>query len=278
MLQRFVANWLRQQATEAVMNAINPDSEQQADGQSGESESVPAEVDVVCLFPSSSEAGGFVDKLSDITTTKCSGFVERIGVLQKTPVAVVESGLAHEKLARALRDVIELRKPKWVLSNGFAMALAGPVRRGDIIVADRIVDPHEYSLEIGTKMPEAKGLRVGTLLTVEMFPEEAKKQKEFAGTNALACDTQAAVIAEVCRVLKTRMMAVHVVAQRESVTSTLVKKVKSQESMAGLLGAAAGALIEKPSTVKDFWNDKESSLKLSDRLAHFLEGVVGQLS
>ena len=257
------------------MDAINPDTQQQADGQS-ENEA-PAEVDVVCMFPSSAEAGGFVDKLSGITTSKCSGFVERVGTLQKTRVAVVESGLAHEKLARALRDVIQLRKPKWVLSNGFVMSLMETVRRGDIIVADRIVDPHDYSLATGTKMPEGKGLRVGTLLTVEMFPEDTKQQKAFVETGALACDTQAAVIAEVCRVLKTRMMAVHVVAQRESVTSTLVKKVKSQESMAGLLGAAAGALIEKPSSVKDFWNDKEDALKLSDRLAHFLEGVVSQL-
>lgn len=255
------------------MRTMNPESDE--DG-SQAAQAAP-EVDVVCVFPSASESGGFVDKLSSNSSTKCDGFVERLGVLQKTKIALLETSLAHEPLARAVRDVISLRKPRWVISSGFAMAVQDIVRKGEIFVADRVVDLHDYSLDTGTKMPEARGLRVGTLLTVEAFSEDKSQKQQFEKTSALACDTQAAVIAEVCRLLKARMMAVHVVAQRDSAESTLIKKVKSQDSIAGLIGAAAGALIEKPSTVKDFWNDKEAALKLSDRLAHFLEGVVVQL-
>ena len=253
------------------MSALNPEVSDEADGEQ------PAEVDVVCIFPTASEAGGLVDKLSSVKASTCNGFVERTGTLNETRIAVIESTLQDEAFARCIRDVLVLRKPQWAIAGGFAMAVDNRTRRGEIVVADHIIDRRDYSLSTGTRMAESKGLRVGPMLTVDMFPSEPDKQQELAATKAIACDTQASVVAEVCRVLKVKMMAIHVVAKRQSATSSLMKQVKSQESIAGLIGAAAGAIIENPGTVKEFWNDKEDALKLSDRLAAFLEGVIRQL-
>ena len=256
------------------MRSLNPEADEANDA----ADSEPSEVEIVFLFPTAGEAGGFVDKLSGTKTTKCNEFVERIGELEGQRFAVVEANGSHELIARVVRDVVTVLKPKWVMSTGFGIALNESVRRGQIMVADRIVDQREYSLTTGTKMTESAGLRVGTLLTVETRPETTEEKRQLIGTNALACETQAAVIAEVCRLLKIRMMAVHVVAEplNSSIGGT-VKKVMSQDSLAGVIGAAAGALIEKPSSVKEFWHDKESSLRLSDRLAGFLVSVVEQL-
>ena len=41
---------------------------------------------------------------------------------------------------------------------------------------------------------------------------------------------------------------------------------------------AAGAIFNRPSSVKDMWNLREEAIKASDRLAKFLEGTVEQLT
>ena len=286
MLQRLVANWLRQQAQDAVMNALNPELNAESDptaSESGEGEPVqPQRADIACFFPSAGEAGGLVDQLSDISVTTCKHFVERVGLLGEKSIAIVESNAHHQLLAPAARDVIELRKPKWVLACGFAVSLNDQIKRGSIVVADRIVDDREYSLNTGTRMAQSKGLHVGTLLTRESLPTNTEKKSLASKTTykspPLATETQSAVIAEVSRLQKCPMMAVFCVAQGfKERTSNMLNQLKSQDSIAGALGAAAGALLDKPGSVKEFWNDKESTLKHSDRLAKFLVSVISQL-
>lgn len=275
MLQHLVANWLRQQAQEAVMQGLNPKSSES--DESGEPPP-PRECAIVCLFPSSSEAGGFTDQLTSVSSNQCVGFVERIGELNGTTIGIIESSLTHEPLARVLHDVIQLRKPKWVIASGFAIALEADVKRGEMIVADRLIDQQEYSLTTGVQMPESRGVRVGTMLTVTQLPTTTEARKKLQSLGAIACESQAAIVAEVCRAMKTRMMSIHCIAQGlEQHKPKTVKKVQSQESLAGLLGAAAGAILEKPSSIKDFWNDKEASLRSSDRLATFLVSIITQL-
>lgn len=260
------------------MHTLNPETATNGETQSdADGTSVPAEVDVVCVFPSAGEAGGFIDKLSGVSVSKCNGFVERLGTLDRCSVGVIETNLPHEDLARIVRDVINLRKPKWVISAGFAVAIDETVRRGAIVVADRIIDEHDYSLNTGTNMPASKGLHVGGLLTRETMPTQLEK-KTLLGKETYACETQAAVIAEVSRILKSPMMAIHCVAQAyQQRPSNILKSVKSQDSIAGIVGAAAGALLDQPGSVKEFWSDKEQTLKAADRLAQFLVGVVSQL-
>ena len=251
--------------------ATDSQSEDEPDGQS-------PQVDVVCVFVSSAEAGGLVDRLSGIRSAQCAGFTERIGMLGEKRVAIVETEQPHEKLAMIVRDVIAVRKPKWMLSAGLVVGLASSVKSGEIVVADRIIDDNGYSLSTGTKMPESKGLRVGTVLTRALLPTLQAEKSQLANMGALACDTQAALVAEVCRVMKTPMMGVHCVAEsRNESHSQIIGKVKSQDSLAGMIGAAAGALLDQPGSVREFWHDKEKALRLSDRLSGFLVGVIDQL-
>ena len=44
------------------------------------------------------------------------------------------------------------------------------------------------------------------------------------------------------------------------------------------IGAAAGTVIRRPSTVKDLWRFRETALVCAKKLAGFLEGVVDQLA
>ena len=232
----------------------------------------PRAVDIACFYPTAREAAGLVDLLGNVITTQCSGFVERIGTIENRRVAIVEASLPHEQLALVVRDVISLRTPQWVFATGFAMAADPSVGRGQLLVANRLVDSRDYSLSIDTKMGEANGLRVGTLSTIAdgAAPKDAP--------DALAQDGQAAVIGEVCRVLKTKMIAVHCIAATPNARGNPVAdKIKSQDSIAGIIGAAAGALLDQPSSLKGMWKDKEANLVFSDRLAKFLVSMISQL-
>jgi nucleoside phosphorylase len=223
------------------------------------------------------EAGGLVDKLSGVSVLKCNGFLERIGTLEGTVISVVETDAPHEQLACVVQDILSLRKPQWMISSGFAIAIHESVKRGDMVVANRVIDEHDYSLRIDMNMPTSKSIHVGVVLTRQSLPTQADKTKLVA-KQALACETQAAVIAEVSRLKKTPMMAIQCVAQGlQQRPSAVISKIKSQDSLAGFVGAAAGALLDQPGSAKDLWHDKEDTLKLSDRLAQFLVGVVGQL-
>lgn len=273
MLQRLVANWLRQHAQDAVYRTLHPET---ADDEVQAIE--PTRAEIACVFPTAAEAGGLVDKLSSLKIAKCSGFVERVGEFNGKPIAVVETHGSQELLARVVRDVIAVHQPKWVVVSGFAMAVVETIGVGDIVVASRVVDQHDYSLSTGMKMPEARGLWVGAVLTADGYPESTRNGDTLNAGTAVAIEGQAAVVAEVCRITRTKMMAVHVVAQTiDARPSRTVERIKEQGSLASTLGAAAGAFIHKPSSALEFWQDKEATLRLSDRLASFLEGMLKQL-
>ena len=86
-------------------------------------------------------------------------------------------------------------------------------------------------------------------------------------------------LAEICRKLKSKFLAVRIIS--DTVDDVLPKEIENlldQSSLAGKLGAVAGAILNRPSSVKDMWRLREAAIKASDRLAKFLTGVMSQLS
>ena len=276
MLRHLVASWLREQAQQTLAQSLNPK------GQAAEQS--PMTCDLVAVLPSRVEASGLVDQLRNPTTTRCAGFVEHVGHLEKRAISLIEAPVAQDRLAGIVRDVIQLRKPQWLMSAGFAMALRDDVRKGDILMARRVMDDKGYSLQTGLQLEDSslkatRGVHAGTLLSVTDLPSTMQAKKELAERHsAVGCDRQAAVIAEVCRLQQVPMLSVHTVAETLAEKSAIaVQHVKLQGSLAAKIGAAAGALIDQPSSVKQFWKEKETSLRLADRLAKFLIGMFQQL-
>ena len=161
MLNRFVANWLRQHAQDAVLRGLKP--EQKTESELADAD--PRQVDVTCIFPTAGQAAGLVDRLQDVQVSECHGFVERVGHLDGRWVAIVETQSSQEHLVSIVRDVIRLRQPQWVLSTGFVFSSADHVKPGHLFVANRLVDSSGYSLGINTSFAACRGLHVGPLLT-----------------------------------------------------------------------------------------------------------------
>jgi len=285
MWQALFRNFLYRAATRAASAAANerraaPDS---AGVDSGEP-AAPPPCAAGIVFALGIEAGGLVDRMSGVLRTAGEGFVAREGGLDGRRLAIVESGIGMQAAARGAEALITGHRPAWVLSAGFAGGLREEVRAGDIIMATQVVDlaGRRLEIEIGVSpaaLAGCPGLRLGRLLTAErVIADPSEKRRLGEATGALAVDMETFAVADVCRRERVRFLSVRVIT--DEVGQALPRDIDHlarQRSLPGRLGAAAGAIVRRPGSVKDMWKLKETAIAASDRLARFLVGVVPQL-
>jgi adenosylhomocysteine nucleosidase len=283
-------NWLRtaaereirQRVTEAAQGRRQTAVEKPEERQSG-GPPQPGQVGVV--FALGIEAGGLEDLLEGVVTTQGHGLLVRQGRLQGRRLVLILSGHGRRRAARATEALIAGHRPEWVLSAGFAGGLSPQLKRYDILIADHLADTAGSQLAIdlalGPTVPAAaRGVHVGRLLTAERvirLPHE--KRALFRQYDALAVDMESFGVAEVCRRWQVRFLAVRVI--NDAVDDELLpdlERLLAQQTFAAQLGAAAGAIWRRPSSLKDIYKLKENALLASDCLARFLASMVEQLS
>ena len=208
-------------------------------------------------------------------------------------MAIVDAGVGSQNAARAAADAIALHRPAWVVSSGFAGALVDDVKRGEFIIADSVADTHGNVVSLGPsfaapqasqptadgKKPAGPNWHVGRLLTVERLIRKVSEKRELAAAHsALACDMETFAVAEVCRRERTKFLSARIIS--DAVDDKLppeAERLLGQKSLAFKLGAAFGAVLERPSSALDLWQMREDALIASDRLAKFLSGLARQL-
>ncbi len=85
-------------------------------------------------------------------------------------------------------------------------------------------------------------------------------------------------VAQVCRREKQRFLAVRVIFDPvEQELPADVERLVRKSTLARKIGATAGTILRRPSSVKDLWHFRETAIACSERLAKFLEGVIEQL-
>ena len=241
-------------------------------------------VEVALLFALGIESGGFEDLLSDLVTTRGDGFLIHQGNIGKRRVAAVICGAGPKAAGRATEAVITGHQPKWIISAGFAGGLDPKLQRQDVLMADGLADSRGNRLRVDVHIDPAAlaktpGVHVGRLLsgdTVIRMPRE----KHTAGEKyeAVAVDMETFAVAEVCSRRRVRFLSVRVIT--DTVDESLPKEVEgllAQRSGPARLGAAAGAIFRRPSSLADMYRLKENALVCSDRLAKFLAGTIEQL-
>jgi adenosylhomocysteine nucleosidase len=291
ILRWLVANLVRQHAKQHIFDAVaqvargavQTETGTQVD-EHGEPLPPPPPAEIVFVFALPVEANGLIDKLTDVVKMRCPGFVEHAGYLAGRRVAVIETGVGCVAAQRATEAAIKLHQPAWIISTGFAGALTEDLRRGHIVMADRVVDTQGQQLEIGMRMDQAAidaspSLHVGTLLTVDQLIR-TRDEKERLGNEhcAIACDMETAAVARTCQQTKVRFISVRIIS--DALEDELPKEIErflDQKTIASKLGAAAGAIVKRPSSLKDMWKLQEEALKATDRLARFVSSVVDQL-
>lgn len=284
----FLGNMLREMAEEhlrsATDNAQGETQQGQTEGQEHAPPQPPPTCDVAVVFALGIEAGGLIDLLKEATLIRGAGFSEHLGKLRNRTVSIAAAGVGRQKAAAATADLIEVRKPQWVVSAGFAGGLQDGLAKGHFLMADGVTDTAGKQLSVGLKMDKdalaaSPGVHVGQLLTVDQIIRSPQEKRQLGEQHdALACDMETIGVAEVCQQKRVRFLSVRIISDTvEDQLPVELEKLLAQQSTAAKLGAAAGAIWNRPGSVKDMWKLKEDALAASDRLAKFTRDVIGQL-
>lgn len=294
VLRYWLRNWLRQKAGEAVRQKVGDTlrdelgkAADQASGEAAgcgpeEAESGPCHLGAV--FALGIESGGLEDLLSEPVTVSGHGFVATRGVLARRNVVVVRSGAGTDAAAAATEALIQGHHPEWIVSAGFAGALVPELGRNDLLMADSLADLSGNRLTIDLKVDPAElaqtpRLHVGRLLTADHVVRLPSEKRELGQNHeAVAVDMETFAAAEVCRQRQVRFLAVRVII--DAVDDELppdVQTLTKQKTTAARLGAAFGAVVNRPGSVKDMYRLRENALVASDRLAKFLHSTLKQL-
>jgi len=300
MFGRLIAAYLsREIKTRAYGAAVDAVAAQMSDsaGKTRPGGEKPGPCDVVILLALSAEASPLIERLTDAVSIGGSGIHEHQGSLAGKAVSVVVGGVGQTAAAAAARQMVAERNPVWLICAGFAGGLVDGLRKGHILLADKVVCPAQPPLSPDlmidrSSVASQSTLHLGTLLTVDRLiaaPHEKRSLGEVHG--AAACDMESYAVLRVSRqhhedanaIAPARQPTPRVLSVRiisDTVNERLPPDVETllhQESNTARLGAAAAALLHRPSAAKDLWRLKEESGKLAERLAKFLEGTVRNL-
>jgi adenosylhomocysteine nucleosidase len=286
MLRSILNDLIRQTAYQRVADAVSTVTEQASsdEGEARASESLPP-CEIAVLFATNLEAEDFASSLEHRLTTRCASFVEHAGTMAGRSVVVAETGAGLQASGRAVDDVIALHHPAWVISAGFATALRPGLEREHILMADHVSDPQGSSLAVGFRIePQViaamRHLHVGRLLTVQQPVRTPKARRELGEQfDALAADMETLAVAQTCSRHKVRFLSVRVITDAvDDRVPVEVERMIAKSSWASKLGTVTGALLKRPSSVKDWWQLQQQALQASDQLAKFLKGVLPQLT
>ncbi len=304
MWQHLLAQWIRRQAqgqlwqaaAQAAAQAVGAAAE--GSGQFGEGQPIRSDAaaaqaatphvppcHVGVLFALSAEAGGLVDLLAGRATQRTRYFTVHVGCLKQHTIAVFEGGVGGAAAARAAEAMLDVHQPQWVISAGFCGGLHERLRRGDILLADMLLNQSGEKLAIDLRIDPAElrarqGLHVGPLLTIDRIARSPAQKRDLGRRfQALAVDMETFAVAEVCRRRRARLLSVRIVS--DTVDDELpadLEVLARQRTRPARLGAAAAAIWNRPGSVWDMLQLKELALVASDRLARFLTGTISQLA
>ncbi|MGD0900763.1 MAG: hypothetical protein ABR915_23265 [Thermoguttaceae bacterium] len=230
------------------------------------------------IFALAIEAGGLVDRLDEVTVTRGDGFTVRQGRLDGRGVVLMESGVGRQSAARATHALLDAHRPARVFSTGFAGALDPKLRRGDLVVADSLIDDTFHILPTPHTFHALLPFRVGRLLWVDRITRLPSEKRELGSKyQAVACDMESLAVAEVCRERNVPFLAVRVISDMadEELPRDL-ERLLAQTSGPARWGAALGSIWRRPSSLKDLLRLRHQALEASDRLAEFLAEVIRQ--
>ncbi|NUQ61988.1 MAG: hypothetical protein HUU20_05845 [Pirellulales bacterium] len=281
-LQNAARDKLREAVTEAARKQVSDAAEESAAEPGAEQEERPADVGI--LFALGIESGGLEDLLSGVITTRGYGFTAKAGGYRGRSIVVFRSGVGSVAAGRAAEAMIAGHEPKWIISAGFAGGLADGIQHGDVIMADELIDASGQRLRVDLRvdsesLAKTPGVHVGRLLTVdEVVRLPAEKRSLAAQHHALAVDMESFAVAGVCRERQVKFLAVRIVT--DAVDEQLppdLERLLRQNTRLAKLGAVVGTVWNRPGSVKDMWQLKETALVASDRLAKFLAATIEQL-
>lgn len=240
----------------------------------------PMHADVGIVYATNIEIGPFFDRCERMRRYTGGDFTFRGAYLGPIRIAAVQCGMGSSRARRATGALIDAHSPRWVVSTGFSGALQADLKVGDVVVGNSVVGPQgsELTIDIAMSSDPSRGLHVGRLVTADhVVRSVAEKEALGSAHQALAVDMESLAVAEMCREARTRCLVVRAIS--DDMSKDLPAEILTLVGGTGSvrLGAAVGAIWRRPGSVKEMWRLREQASIAADRLARFLDGVIGQL-
>lgn len=273
-----VQQWLRQNAQQSVQQMLR-DGLASAVGRPPSAEPPPpCNIVVTCAL--SLESGGLVDLLEDSVTTRCGTWTEYAGSVGGKRLVIADTGVGMENARVVTNELLTTHRPQWLISSGFAGGLVAGVDRNHIVIATEVIDERGRLQALpGSWGASSPSVHLGRLLTVDRLIRLPADKRELAERwQALACDMETAGVLQSCRANSTRAVVIRIISDGvDDQLSAEIEAVVDKKSLAQKFGAVTGAILRRPSSVKEMWDLRERALVASDRLAKFLVEIVAQL-
>ncbi len=233
-----------------------------------------AGVDFGVVFALAIEAGGLVDRMQGVRVTRGHGLTVRQGLCHQRQVVLVESGAGRAAAAQAAQALLDAHRPAWVFSAGFAGGLVSELRRGDLLVADCLVDTegHCWTADPATLPPwlaNVRRLRVGRLLTCDRPVRlPAEKRALARRIRPWPADMESLAVAEVCRRRNVPFLAVRAVCDAvDDEAAPRRREAAGAEDHRGPGRGRPALGLRCPASLKDLFAMQQNALACSDRLA-----------
>lgn len=230
------------------------------------------------VFALGMEAGSLVDLLKNAKTTRGNGLVFHEGELGKHQVVLVETGVGQRNALKGTEAMLDVFRPRQIVSAGFAGALDPHLRKNELLQPSRILRITE---EIELNGKEAKP--VVSLLTVnQIVAKVAEKQKLWQETGANLVDMESYAIAEICRERHVPFRSIRIVLDTaEDELPREIERLSQPDfttasfTTARKVGALFGMIFKRPACVLDLYHFKERALIAADLLASSLREQFG---
>ncbi|MDR2754995.1 MAG: hypothetical protein LBC20_04755 [Planctomycetaceae bacterium] len=237
-------------------------------------------VDLGFVFAMPMEAAGVTDVLKHAQTTQGNGRTFHTGLFHGYRTAIVESGVGQENAGRAAEVLLDVFKPKRILSAGYAGGLTKRLKQFDVCFPEILVRESDgKKFYVSNSVPEIieestaseKQNQKLILLTTD-YVVGSPKQKSLLHhqTEAELVDMETFAVAEVCRKHQIPLLAVRIILDtaEEQIPKDVQRILKnSEKGGARLAGSVLGSLFSRPSSILDLFSLKQRALHATDQLA-----------
>ena len=162
---------------------------------------------IAVTFALPAESSDFTSKLTQIGPHFRDGGAHVRGEVNGRSVAVFHTGVGRISCCARIQQILGDESFDYLISAGFAGALAEELEVGDILVATNFSDPDLQKL-----FPETDGVVHGTLTTaarvIDSFAERERLRKE---SGALGVDMETEFIAKACAAHRVKMLSLRAV-------------------------------------------------------------------
>lgn len=195
-------------------------------------------------------------------------------------VRLQEAGPGPTRAAREARRMLDAVRPRLVICAGVAGGLDPALRRGDVVVAERVIDPHgECSLSCDAQAVEVASLLGATRATLLTMPKVvcAVDEKRALSERAGLVDMESLAVARVADEHGVPFVAIRVIsdAAHEGFPVDMNRYFDARGDIRR--GALALAALRRPGGLGFLLGLRATTMRASATLASFLERVLDSI-